>query len=201
MLPGGDARAGPGEHALLGRAGTAIAARTRAGRAGRGGLAVLQPPARFSPFCFLLCPERSLPTTRFPHRGLARSLWVAGAVREARSDVEEQPGARRDALTRSPCASAPHRPQTHHGPPGGVRCSEEGLEMSNGEPSDRGALEALLFQRVGVRDPLRHERLRSSVPKVTARRRRGPGGVWLHGEVIPGTPGTGIPAPPFPPSQ
>lgn len=71
--------------------------------------------------------------------------------------------------------------------------------MSNGETSDRGALEALLFQRVGVRDPLRHERLHSSVPKVTARRRTG--GTRLHGEVIPGMPGTGIPAPSLPSEQ
>lgn len=107
----------------------------------------------------------------------------------------EQPGGTHQCG--APAATLPIIPKPAGAPPRGECSIKGGLKLSNGETSDRGALEALLFQRVGVRDPLRHERLRSSVPKVTARRRR-TGGVWLHREVIPGTAGTGIPAPSLP---
>lgn len=73
----------------------------------------------------------------------------------------------------APATALPVIPKPARAPPGGERSLKGGLEMSNGGTSERGALEALLFQRVGVRDPLRHERLRGSVPKVTARRRTG----------------------------
>lgn len=73
--------------------------------------------------------------------------------------------------------------------------------MSNGETSERGALEALLFQRVGVLDPLRHERLRSSIPKVTGeaaarRRRRRPGVRGCRGRSAWERLSPGLPSPP-----
>lgn len=70
----------------------------------------------------------------------------AGAELGARWAGGEQPGANAEPLQ----PLSPPSPRLLEHPPGGERSFKEDLEMSNGKTSDRGALEALLFQRVGV---------------------------------------------------
>lgn len=116
-----------------------------------------------------LCMKALVAGHELPRRVLVPCMRLAGTVGSSR----EHGGMGGCGAS---ATSPPIIPKPARAPPGGESSLKEGLKMSSGGTSDRGALEALLFQRVGVRDPLRHERLRSSVPKVTARRRRRTGG-------------------------